>query len=282
MKDNLRSLSLILQKEINRKGILLSQPITIFSKIGNQISWSSDSVIMKRFDPVIRNEAAIQDSFFYEIRNFYDAEENQMLIDVYKGYGKINESLFINLGVSAIFKGGMKSFLDKFSQHLTKSHFESHSLKDTLIIAVGNVKDLLLRIYGDNKSLVNEGNKFWKKNQISHRPAIYYGKPIFNTYSFEIKSNGGNYEVDCVEYEEYLFATDVGNSLYMIKGTQIGKADECSFVYDKKSTWSDFVDRKDVRRVITHYGKKNINKLLKILFESKNLSRSYSVILVEK
>lgn len=68
----------------------------------------------------------------------------------------------------------------------------------------------------------------------------------------------------------------------MIKGTPIGKPDEWSFVYDRKSTWREFLDRKDVQRVIAHYGKKNINKLLKILFESKNLSRSYSVILLEK
>jgi hypothetical protein len=282
MKDNLRSLSLILQKEINKNGIKLSQPITTFSKIGNQISWSSDSVIMRKFDSDIRNEVAIQDSFLYEIRNFYDAEENQMLIDVYKGYGKINETLFINLGVNAIFKGGMKSYLDKFSQHLSPSYFESHSLKDTLIIAMGNVKDSLLGIYGNNKSLVDETNKFWKKYQISHRPAIYYGKPIFNTYSFEIKSNDGNYEVDCVEYEEYLFATYADNSLYMIKGMHTGKADEWSFVYDRKSTWCQFLERKDVQRVIAHYEKKNINRLLKILFESKNLSRTYSVILLEK
>lgn len=159
VKDDLKSLSLILQKQIDKKGIKLSQSITTFSKIGNQINWSSDSVIMKIFDSDIRNVKAIQDSFFYEIRNFYDAEQNRWLIDVFKG-GKINEVLFINLGVSALFNGGMKSFLDKLSHHLSQTVFESRSLKDTLIIAMGNEKDSLLGVYGNNKSLVNEINKF--------------------------------------------------------------------------------------------------------------------------
>lgn len=275
--DKFRNLSIAIQDYANQNKLILPKGRYEFYKLGHAILWPYKQDSFWPFNRLILKDKAIRDSMIDELYVNFDQEYNRFVIDMYEKRYKFNEARhFDALSVPGEFRGGMSPLLERLSKFLLDRQGRWGLNLSSFTLYMDCELSSLPLAYDGEPAVVELLKQFFAEIKIPHKPGIYYGKPMYCSYRFDWMANK-NKEImlDCLVYNEYFNILFSETKLYALGATGNSMKGQMSFFYDRKSNWKQFVERKDVKRILNSLQDETALKLLKLHYDSKRFSGDY-------
>lgn len=275
--DKFQGLSVSMQNDAYKNNMVFSKGRYEFHKLDRTIFWSYKQDLFQRFNRLILKDKAIRDSMIDELYVNFDQEYNRFVMDVYESPYKFNQVRpFDALSINGTFKGGISLLLERLSRFLLDNQGHCSLNLSSFTLYMDNKHSSLPLAYDGDPKVVELLKQFFEEAKILHKPGIYYGKPMYCSYRFDWMANKNKeVKLDCSVYREYFNMLVSETKLYALGGTWNNVKGQMSFFYDRKSSWKQFIARRDVKRILDFLNEEAAVNLFKLHHGSKRFSGDY-------